>query len=154
GLSALGFGLAFGAASAGFLIGSALATRVVIRLGLDRTIGVGALALTAGGLGAVAAIPFGSASAIPIVVAMMVYACGMGLVQPQTIAGAMMPFPERAGTASSVVGVSQMVFAAVCGAIVGHLIGTSAWPLAVPLALTGCATLAIWWVSRDVRARE
>ena len=99
--------------SAGYLAGTALAARFVVRVGLDRTIGIGALALAIGGLAGLAAIPFGGASAIPLVGAMAIYAVGMGLVQPQTIAGAMMPFPHRAGTASSLVGVSQMVCAAI-----------------------------------------
>ena len=120
GLSALSFGLAFAAASGGYLAGTALATRIVLRLGLDRTIGIGAVALAAGGLGAVAAIPLGGPSPIPLIAAMALYAVGMGLVQPQTMAGAMMPFPQRAGTASSLLGVSQMVCAAVSGVIVGH----------------------------------
>jgi len=76
------------------------------------------------------------------------------LTQPQNVAGAMMPFPERAGTASSLVGVTQMLCAAATGAIVGHLIGASAWPVAVPLALAGVVTLALWVVTRGVRARE
>jgi MFS transporter, DHA1 family, multidrug resistance protein len=154
GLSALSYGLAFGAASAGYLAGTALATRIVIRLGLDRTIGLGAVVLAIGGLGSVMAVPLGNVSAIPLVAAMTVFAAGMGLVQPQTIAGAMLPFPHRAGTASSLVGVSQMVCAAASGAIVGHFLGSSAWPVAVPLAITGCLTLVIWALSRDVRARE
>ena len=154
GLSALSYGLAFGAASAGYLAGTSLATRIVIRLGLDRTIGLGTLALTIGGLGSAAAIPLGGASPVPLVAAMTVFAAGMGLVQPQTIAGAMMPFPHRAGTASSLVGVSQMVCAAASGIVVGHFLGTSAWPVAIPLALSGCLTFAIWAMSREVRARE
>lgn len=154
GLSALAFGLAFAAASGGYLAGTALATRIVTRIGLDSTIGIGAVALAIGGLGAAAAVPLGSASPIALTAAMAIYAAGMGLVQPQSIAGAMMPFPQRAGTASSLLGVSQMVCAAVTGVIVGHLLGTSAWPVAVPLALTGCVTLLLWAVSRGVRARE
>jgi MFS transporter, DHA1 family, multidrug resistance protein len=78
----------------------------------------------------------------------------MGLTQPQAVAGAMMPFPERAGTASSLLGVSQMVCAALSGAIVGHSLGASAWPVAIPLAAAGVATLALWWLSRGVRERE
>jgi len=154
GLSALAFGLAFAAASAGYLFGTAVATRIVTRLGLDRTIGIGAAALAAGGLAAVAAIPLGGTSPIPLIAAMALFAAGMGLVQPQTMAGAMMPFPERAGTASSLLGVSQMVCAAISGIIVGQLLGTSAWPVAIPLAICGCATLLLWAVSRGVRARE
>jgi DHA1 family bicyclomycin/chloramphenicol resistance-like MFS transporter len=131
-----------------------LATRIVTRLGLDRTIGIGAVALAAGGLGAAAAVPLGTASPVWLTAAMALYATGMGLVQPQTIAGAMMPFPQRAGTASSLLGVTQMVCASLSGIIVGQLLGTSAWPVALPLALTGCATLSLWAVSRGVRARE
>jgi MFS transporter, DHA1 family, multidrug resistance protein len=153
-LSALSFGLAFAAASGGYLTGNAIAVRTVPRIGIDRTIGIGATALAIGGIGAAAAVPLGGTSAIPLVAAMALYATGMGLTQPQSIAGAMMPFPERAGTASSLVGVSQMVCAAACGAIVGHLLGSSAWPVAAPLALAGVATLALWAVSRGVRARE
>jgi len=154
GLSALAYGLAFAAASGGYLAGTAVATRIVQPLGLDLTVGIGAAALAVGGLAAVAAIPFGAASPIPLTAAMALYAAGMGLVQPQTVAGAMMPFPQRAGTASSLLGVTQMVCAAICGAIVGHLIGASAWPVAIPLALSGCATLLLWAISRRVRARE
>jgi len=153
GLSALAFGLAFAAASAGYLAGTAFATRIVTRIGLDSTIGIGAVALAIGGLGAAAAVPLGSASPIALTAAMAIYAAGMGLVQPQSIAGALMPFPERAGTASSLLGVSQMVCAAISGVIVGQLLGSSAWPVAIPLALTGCATLLLWAVSRGVRAR-
>jgi MFS transporter, DHA1 family, multidrug resistance protein len=152
GLSALQFGLAFAAGSCGYLAGTALAAHIVTRLGLDRTIGLGAAGVAAGGLAAAAAVAIGT-SAVPLVAAFALYATGMGMVQPQTIAGAMMPFPHRAGTASSLVGVSQMVCAAIIGAIVGHLLGASAWPVAVPLALTGVATLALWAVSRGVRAR-
>jgi DHA1 family bicyclomycin/chloramphenicol resistance-like MFS transporter len=152
GLSALQFGLAFAAGSCGYLAGTALAAHIVTRLGLDRTIGLGAAGVAAGGLAAAAAVAIGT-SAVPLGAAFALYATGMGMVQPQTIAGAMMPFPHRAGTASSLVGVSQMVCAAIIGAIVGHLLGASAWPVAVPLALTGVATLALWAVSRGVRAR-
>jgi len=153
-LTALAFGLSFAAASGGYLVGTALATRIVTRIGIDRTIGIGAVALALGGLAVVVAVPLGGPSALPLIAAMALYTIGMGLTQPQNIAGAMMPFPERAGAASSLVGVSQMLCAALTGAIVGHLLGASAWPVAVPLALSGVATLALWAVTRGVRARE
>jgi len=151
GLSALSFALAFAAASGGYLAGTAIATRIVQRLGLDRTIGIGAIGLALGGLGALTAIPLGGTSPVPLVAAMALYAAGMGLVQPQTVAGAMMPFPQRAGTASSLLGVAQMVCASLSGAIVGQFLGASAWPVAIPLALTGCGTLLLWAASRRAR---
>jgi MFS transporter, DHA1 family, multidrug resistance protein len=149
-LSALSFGLAFAAASGGYFAGAALATRIVTPLGLDRTIGVGCLALGIGGIGSAISVA-ASASPIPLVGAVAIYALGMGLVQPQSIAGAMMPFPDRAGTASSLLGVSQMICASISGIVVGHLLGTSAWPVAIPLAIFGCLTLLLWAISRGVR---
>jgi DHA1 family bicyclomycin/chloramphenicol resistance-like MFS transporter len=153
GLTPLWFGLAFAGASLGFLTGSVLATRVVTRLGLDRTIGVGAALLALGGLATVAVVLSGSSSAVPMVIAVALYTCGMGLVQPQTIAGAIMPFPHRAGAASSLVGVSQMTAAALIGAAVGQALGASAWPLALPFAALGLLTLLLWALSRGVRTR-
>jgi hypothetical protein len=47
-----------------------------------------------------------------------------------------------------------MLCAAATGAIVGQLLGASAFPVAIPLALTGCGTLAIWWLTRAVRAGD
>ena len=89
-------------------------------------------------LGAAAVVPLGGASPIPLIAAMAIYAVGMGLAQPQTIAGAMMPFPDRAGTASSLVGVvADGLRGDRPASIVGHLLGTSAWPVAIPLALSG-----------------
>ena len=76
------------------------------------------------------------------------------LVLPQAMAGALTPFPDRAGAASSLMGFVQQASAAVLGTIVGHLLGHSAWPIAVPMALMGCLTLLIWAVSRNVRSRD
>jgi DHA1 family bicyclomycin/chloramphenicol resistance-like MFS transporter len=73
------------------------------------------------------------------------------MVLPQSIAGAMQPFPERAGAASSLFGFVQQSAAAVCGGLVGWLLGTDAWPLAGCIAAMGCACLLLWTVTRDVR---
>ena len=54
----------------------------------------------------------------------------------------MTPFPERAGAASALLGFIQQSAAALCGAVVGWLLGESAWPLAAAVAAMGCATLA------------
>jgi DHA1 family bicyclomycin/chloramphenicol resistance-like MFS transporter len=153
GLSPFNFGVAFALGSVGYMTGATLAARLVPRLGLDRTIGFGSCALAAGGLGTVAAVAFGFASAASLVVPMAVYLAGLGLVLPQSIAGAMTPFPRRAGAASALLGFIQQAVAAVCGAAVGALLGQSAWPLAIAVATMGCATLLLWIVTRTVRAR-
>src|SRR6185295_185142 len=72
GLSALAYGLTFAAASGGDLAGSALATRIVMRIGLDSTIGFGGLALAIGGTGAAAGVALGGASAVPLTAAVAI----------------------------------------------------------------------------------
>jgi len=153
GLTPFNFGFAFAVGSVGYMTGATLAARLVMRLGIDGTLGVGAAALAVGGLGAVAAVAFGFVSALSLVVPVAIYLAGLGMVLPQAIAGAMAPFPERAGAASSLLGFIQQSLSAVCGALVGWLLGANAWPLAIAVALMGCATLTIWLTTRGLRAR-
>ena len=153
GLSPFAFGLAFAVGSIGYMTGSTLSAHLTRRLGLDGIIGIGSIFVAAGGLGMVAAVALGFTSAASLVLPMAVYLAGMGMVLPQSLAGAMTPFPERAGAASSLLGFVQQSVAAVGGAIVGMLLGQSAWPLAGGVAAAGCATLLIWIATRAVRER-
>jgi DHA1 family bicyclomycin/chloramphenicol resistance-like MFS transporter len=153
GLSSLAFGIAFAVGSAGFMAGSAIASHYVGRLGLDRVIGLGAAAQTVGGLLMVAALLLGLRSAASLVVPMAIYLSGLGLVLPQAMAGAMQPYRDRAGAASSLLGFFQQTGAALCGVIVGQLLGDSAWPMATAVALTGVASLALWLTTRGIRRR-
>ncbi|HEY2758477.1 MAG TPA: multidrug effflux MFS transporter [Pseudolabrys sp.] len=153
GLTPLAFGVTFAVGSIGYMIGATAAARLVGQLGLDRTIGIGCCLLTIGGLGAAAAVAFGLSSALSLVLPVAIYLAGLGMVLPQSIAGAMSPFPERAGAASSLFGFVQQGAAAVCGSVVGWLLGHSAWPLAGGVALMGCATLALWLLTQAVRSK-
>jgi DHA1 family bicyclomycin/chloramphenicol resistance-like MFS transporter len=101
----------------------------------------------------VAAVAFGLVSSMSLVLPMAVYLAGLGMVLPQGIAGAMTPFPERAGAASSLFGFLQQTAAAVCGAAVGWFLGQSAWPLALGVATMGFATLGLWLATRGLRSQ-
>jgi DHA1 family bicyclomycin/chloramphenicol resistance-like MFS transporter len=153
GLTPFDFGVAFALGSVGYMTGATLAARMVVRLGLDRTIGFGGCACAAGGLGMVATVALGLTSAISLVLPMAIFLAGLGMVLPQSIAGAMTPFPERAGAASALLGFVQQSIAALCGAVVGALLGANAWPLAIAVAVMGGATLVLWILTRGLRAR-
>jgi len=153
GLSPFSFGVAFAVGSVGYMTGATLAARLVTRLGIDGVLGLGSCALAVGGLGMVAGIALGFTSAISLVLPVAVYLAGLGMVLPQAIAGAMTPFPERAGAASALLGFVQQSAAALCGALVGWLLGQNAWPLVTAVAAMGCATLVIWISTRTLRAR-
>ncbi|MGC2044128.1 MAG: multidrug effflux MFS transporter [Pseudolabrys sp.] len=151
GLTPFDFGVAFALGSLGYMTGAALAARIVVRFGLDGVLGIGGCACAAGGLGMVAATALGLTSSLSLVLPVAVYLAGLGMVLPQGIAGAMTPFPERAGAASSLFGFVQQSVAALCGAAVGWFLGQSAWPLTIGVAAMGCATLGFWLATRGIR---
>jgi DHA1 family bicyclomycin/chloramphenicol resistance-like MFS transporter len=154
GLSPLHFGTIYAVGAAGYMIGTALAARIVMRQGLDRTIGIGAAVQAAGGLAMAGGVAFGVADAAWLVGAMTVYLAGMGFVLPQSMAGALTPFPDRAGTASSLMGFTQQTSAALAAAAIGLYLGRSAWPVAGTVATMGCLALAAWAASRRWRTAE
>lgn len=151
GLSAFEFSIAFAIACIGSLVSAAVAASLVMRIGMDCVIGLGTFALGAGGVAMVASLACGLPPVTSFVLAMALYNAGLMFAMPQAIACAMMPFPDRAGAASSLIGFVQQISAAMLGAVVGHMLGQSAWPLAATLAATGCLALALWVGSRSLR---
>jgi MFS transporter, DHA1 family, multidrug resistance protein len=67
-----------------------------------------------------------------VVVPMMVYAFGFGLVMPNAMIEALEPYPAMAGVASSLLGGFQMAG----GALVGYAV--NALYQGTPLAMAGC----------------
>ena len=153
GLSAFSFGFTFALGAAGYVLGTTIASRLVLRLGIDRMIGLGAALLAAGGLGVAAVVAAGITGGVWLVAAMAVYLAGLGLAMPQAIAGALTPFPERAGTASSLMGFAQQSVAAIVTAAVGEYLGPSAWPVAGVVVAMGCVSFLLWASTRRLRAR-
>ena len=143
GLSPLLFGLVFAAATLGYGMGTLLAARLVVRIGIDRTIVCGGVALAAGGLAMAAAIALGATSPAALAAPMALYLCGLGLAMPQSMAGALMPFPQRAGAASSLLGFLQQATASAIGIVVGQMLGSSALPLAAIIATMGVLALVL-----------
>ena len=150
GLSSLVFGVVFAAATLGYGLGTLLAARLVGRIGIDRTIVCGGLALAAGGLAMAAAIVMGATSPAALALPMAVYLCGLGLAMPQSMAGALTPFPERAGAASSLLGFLQQATASAIGIVVGQMLGASALPLAAVIAAMGVLALALALYKRAI----
>jgi len=153
-LSALAFGFTFAIASAGYMMGATLATRLVLRLGLDRTMGLGVTALAVGGLGAAAVVAAQIPNAVWLVAAMAFYLAGMGLCMPQAMASALTPFPDRAGTAAALMGLVQQTAAAIVAAMVGGYLGRSAWPVAGVVVVMGCLAFLTWALTRRLRAQD
>ncbi len=151
GLSPLAYGFAFGSVVFGFISGAWVSSRIVSARGIEGTLHVGMIGMAAGGLlmcGALALVP---SSIVAILGPMLVYSFGVGVALSQIQVGAMTPFPHRAGAASSLLGLSQMSSAALLGIVLGHGLGSSAWPMALMIAAVGSTGLALFHLLRRDR---
>jgi MFS transporter, DHA1 family, multidrug resistance protein len=154
GMSAVTFGFTFALGAAGYMAGAASAARLVQRLGLDRMMGFGVTLLAAGSLALAAIVAARIIDGLWLIVAMAVYLAGLGLAMPQAMAGALTPFPDRAGMAASLLGLVQQTLAAAVAAAVGAYLGQSAWPVAGVVLAAGWLTLLVWALTRRLRAHE
>jgi DHA1 family bicyclomycin/chloramphenicol resistance-like MFS transporter len=152
GLPPLLFGFVFAATTLGYGAGTLLATQLVVRIGIDRTIVCGGGALAAGGLAMLAVVLAGATSPVALAAPMALYLCGLGLAMPQAIAGALTPFPDRAGAASSLLGFLQQVVGSGIGILAAQMLGDSALPLAAIIAAMGSLALVLALVKRAMRA--
>lgn len=150
GLSALMFGLAFAIGSSGYMVGTMIAARFVMHWGAGRTMGLGTAAMATSGLLMVLLLAIGAAGAPGIIIAIAVYMIGMGMSLAQAQAGALLPFPDRAGAASSLLGFTTQTSSAMVGALLGHLLGSTAWPLAIAMLIAGGLSVVLWLYRRRV----
>lgn len=143
GLTPLLFGLVFASATLGYGAGTLIAAQLVGRIGIDRTILCGGLALAGGGGAMVLTVLLDWRSPFALSLPIALYLCGLGLAMPQAMAGALMPFPERAGAASSLLGFMQQAIASMLGILAGQTLGRTALPLALIIVSMGMLALAL-----------
>ncbi|WP_137388243.1 multidrug effflux MFS transporter [Rhodoligotrophos defluvii] len=138
-LSTIGFSFSFSTAVGGYVCGSLLGARFGTRLGLRAVIRIGTAFLAAGGLLMVVLIQIQPGVFWHLLLPITIYMVGVGLTLPQSMAGAITPFPERAGAASSLMGFLQMAFGAVVGVLIGHTVHLGPMPLALVISVLGLA---------------
>jgi DHA1 family bicyclomycin/chloramphenicol resistance-like MFS transporter len=153
GLSALAFGVSFAVGSSGYMVGTSIAARFVMRWGSGRTMGLGAAAMALSGLVMAVLLAFTPLGAWGVIAAIGLYTIGMGLTLAQAQAGALLPYPDRAGAASSLLGFVTQTASALVGAILGHTLGLTAWPLAIAMVTMGGLSLLLWTRSRSLPNR-
>jgi DHA1 family bicyclomycin/chloramphenicol resistance-like MFS transporter len=142
-LSPLVFGVTFAVSSSGYMLGTMIAARFVMRWGSTRTMGFGTAAMAVGGLSMALLLVIAPQYAAGVIASMGLYLIGMGMTLAQAQAGALLPYPNRAGAASSLLGFVTQTSSAVVGAILGHALGLTAWPLAIAIAIAGCLSLVL-----------
>lgn len=147
GLSPVVYGLCFGAMACGYVAGSLTGARLVRRLGIDATLRFGGFCAALGGLLMLTALSV-APSALAIVMPVVIYGFAVGLSMPQAMAGALTPFPEMAGTASSLLGFLQSIAGALAGVYVGHGVDDGAMPMVGTIAAMGVLAFAVTQIGR------
>jgi DHA1 family bicyclomycin/chloramphenicol resistance-like MFS transporter len=151
GLSPPAYGAAFAIAVTGYMLGGFTGGRLQGRAGPAGTMGTGAtvaaLAALAGFVPALAGTP----TVASIVAPAFAFFFGAGMVLPGAMAGAIAPFPERAGSASALLGFGQLLIGAAVGVLLAHLYDGTARPMTGLLAATAVAT---WFVVRRIRTLD
>jgi DHA1 family bicyclomycin/chloramphenicol resistance-like MFS transporter len=130
GMSPQGFSLVFGCISLGLVAAAQGGARLALIWPLPRVLGFG---LTINLFGATAllitvitGLPLGA-----LIGALVIMVCAVGLIFPTANALAMADYPDLAGTASSLQGLSQFVF----GAVAAPLVGIAGEQTALPLGI-------------------
>jgi DHA1 family bicyclomycin/chloramphenicol resistance-like MFS transporter len=137
GLSPSDYGIGFGLVACGYMAGNATSARLSRLFPPLTMVRVGALlCFASGGAGVILAL-IGNDHPAAIIGPMFGYMTGFGLIMPNGIAGAIAPFPERAGAASALLGFSQMGFSAFVGWLVSQVPHTDQMPMVIGVTLVG-----------------
>jgi DHA1 family bicyclomycin/chloramphenicol resistance-like MFS transporter len=140
GLPAEHYGWVFGINAAGIIAFTQANRKLLLRHDPDRLLDFGNLAGLAMCVLLLAAAATNAAGFAGILVPLFFIVSMRGLTFPNASAGAMAPFPEKAGSASGLLGSVQFAIAAVAAAAVGALHDGSSVPMAAVVA--GCGFLA------------
>ena len=151
GLSGLAYGGVLAVNSLAYNVGTVLCRRLLLRHGLRGAVKRSALLSLTGGVGMAALSLAGMHSVWAIMGPMVLFAIGHGVNQPCGQAGAVGPFPEKAGTAASMSGFLMMLTAFCAGLVLGRSINGTVFPLTLGVGFFGVALAAVAWtlVQRD-----
>jgi DHA1 family bicyclomycin/chloramphenicol resistance-like MFS transporter len=147
GVSRLACGAILASNSIFYVLGTLLCRRLLSSHGLRRTIAIGGfLSLGGGVLTAVLSLAgFHNLTVWSVIVPAWFYMLGHGIHQPCGQAGAIGPFPDKAGTAASLSGFVMMVGAFGIGLMLGRGLNGSVYPLTLGLGVFGCSVALVAW---------
>lgn len=129
GLTRTQYGLTLLSTALAYLLGTLLCRRLLVRIGLRRTVAIAGLLSVTGGTLMVLAALAGWHQLWPLLAPLYLFMLGHGIHQPCGQTGSMGPFPHAAGVASALNGCLTMLVAFGIGRWVGASLDGSVWPL-------------------------
>ena len=145
GSSRVAYGVILATSSLAYIAGTWLCRRLLLRHGLRGAVRRGAWFSLAGGLGMAALSLAGVYSVWAIIVPQWLYAIGHGIHQPCGQAGAVGPFPEKAGTAASVSGFLMMLTASGVGLWLGRSLNGTVFPVTLGVGVFSVLVTLVAW---------
>jgi MFS transporter, DHA1 family, multidrug resistance protein len=141
GMSPQGFSFVFGAISLALVIAAQVGGRLALRWPLTRVLGFGLAVNLCGAASLLATVIIGLPLAV-LIAALSVMVSAVGLIFPTANALALADYPDLAGTASSLQGLSQFVFGAVAAPLVGIAGERTALPLGIVTTTASLCAIA------------
>jgi DHA1 family bicyclomycin/chloramphenicol resistance-like MFS transporter len=151
GVSKLGYGLLMAGNSLSYIAGTWLCRRWLASVGLRAAVRRGAWFSLCGGLGMAAASIAGWHTVWALFLPQCLFMVGHGVHQPCGQAGAVGPFPEKAGTAAALSGFVMMLSAFCVGLWLGQRLDGTVYPLSFGVMAFGIGLATVAWtlVQRD-----
>ncbi len=147
GLSRLACGGVLASFSLFYVGGTLLCRKLLARYGLRPTVAIGGGFSLAGGLLAALLSIAGAhhATVWAAIAPIWLFMIGHGIHQPCAQAGAVGPFPDKAGTAASVAGFLMMLVAFGVGVSLGRTLNGTVFPLTLGVGVFGVAAATVAW---------
>jgi DHA1 family bicyclomycin/chloramphenicol resistance-like MFS transporter len=145
GVGRFAFGLILGSMSIAYIAGTFLCRRLLLRHGLRGAVRRGAWFSLVGGASMAVLSLAGVQAVWAILVPQYLFAIGHGVHQPCSQAGAVGPFPEKAGTAASLSGFVMTLTALGVGLWIGHALADTVYPLTLGVGAFSVAVAVVAW---------
>ena len=137
GVPATVYGFLFASVSLSFLFGALVGSRLVIKIGLKRMIKCGVMLGLFGGSLMLLLATLEIRTSFAVIVPMWIFMFGYAFVSPNTVAGALQPFPNISGTASSLTNFIQGIIGVTISFMVSFFPQDDALVLAITLFCLG-----------------
>ncbi len=133
------FGYCFAFGVSGYLSGTLICRRLLGRIGMERTLSVGATVSLLAGIGFLLAVLADAHHWSIVLIAQFLTMGAHGINFPATQSGSVAPFPRQAGAAAGLFGFFTMMAALAAGTVVGASHDGTLLPLATISAVIGTA---------------
>lgn len=149
GLNSVQFGWLYIFSGIGFATGSILNVKLVTRVGIDKMMELGFFCqLVAGGLMLIFYL-LGYINTFVIIVPIILFMMGAGLVFPNSSAGALIPFPKIAGMAGALFGFVQILGGIISSSAIALAQDENQFPIAIAFITTALLSVLIFRVFKS-----